>query len=198
MHDNGSRARVVIDGVDCMAQEVSPFDSDRCSHKMKTSAQRWQVASCIQTGWPVDVDGPYKAGPWTDIRIFRNRLMHMLDDGEYIVGDRGYQDGFQFCITKNCEDEELQEMVKKVCARHETINARLKSFKILSTPYRNGDIRHGVTFKAIMNLVALQIQSEPQHTYQVHYNDFGLLLGDAELVAPDSDADVEDIMIVID
>jgi hypothetical protein len=43
-----------------------------------------------------------------DINIFRDKLKWELLDGEWVVGDGGYQDGNQFVIPKRTVPQWLQ------------------------------------------------------------------------------------------
>lgn len=170
-HDdsNGSSAKVSVDGVDCPVQETSPFDPTLWSHKLNNAGLRYEIGVAVQTGKIVWVNGPYPPGPWPDLRIFRHRLMHNLDENEFIVGDGGYKDGTTFVVSKYWGPEWFQTMTANVMSRHETINSRFKKFKILSTVYRHGVDNHGDTFAAIANVVQIELETHP--AFSVEYND---------------------------
>ena len=71
---------VDVDGTDFKIAEHGPEFS---SHKYaKKSALRYEVATCIQTGRIVWVNGPFEAGMWPDISIFRCALKSMLAANE--------------------------------------------------------------------------------------------------------------------
>ena len=90
-----------MDGTDCRIQEPIPFDSKWFSHKFKAAALRYEVGVCIQTSEIVWVNGPYPCGHWPDLRIARNDLIYMVEDGEKILADGGYRDGYEFFETPN-------------------------------------------------------------------------------------------------
>jgi hypothetical protein len=50
--------------------------------------------------------------------------------GEWIVGDLGYHNGYQFVIPKQSGPRWLHEMTSMATARHETINSRMKVWAI--------------------------------------------------------------------
>ena len=60
------------------------------SHKIKRLALRYEIALTILTGDMCWVSGPYKAGSWLDIKIFRDSLTSHLEKGERVEVDDGY------------------------------------------------------------------------------------------------------------
>ncbi len=46
---------------------------------------------CIQTRDIVWINGPFKAGKWPDLKIFRRNLKQQLLPGEMVEADNGYQ-----------------------------------------------------------------------------------------------------------
>jgi hypothetical protein len=119
---HGNHAAVTVDCTDMATQETYPFDEDLWSYKLNGPGYRYEIGVCIATGFIVWLNGPYKPRPWVDITIFRHRMMWALNNGEWIVGDGGYRDGFQFVIPKRAGAQWLQEMTSMATARHETIN----------------------------------------------------------------------------
>ena len=62
------------------------------SHKFKGPGLRYEVALSIQTGDIVWINGPFPAGAWPDINIFRHGLKWMLKEaGERCEADKGYR-----------------------------------------------------------------------------------------------------------
>jgi hypothetical protein len=61
-------------------------------------------------------------------------------------------------------------MKSLVHARHESVNARIKNFRILSTKFRNELSRHYMAFHAIVNMLQIEMQ-EGSTLYQVYYDD---------------------------
>ena len=60
-------------------------------YKFKGAGLRYEVGVSIQMGHVVWVNGPYPCGRWPDIKIFREDLKHMLDDGEMVIANAGYR-----------------------------------------------------------------------------------------------------------
>ena len=57
------------------------------------------------------------------------------------------------------QNEEADNMQKRVQGRHETINARLKKFAILRERYRHDITQHGYVFRAVAVLVQISVQN---------------------------------------
>lgn len=79
----------------------------------------------------------------------------MLNSNERTIADRGYNDE-KFFILPN---EENMKLHKRILARHETINKRIKQFNILSVPFRNNLKRHPMVFHAILNLTQTSLEN---------------------------------------
>jgi hypothetical protein len=166
---------MTIDGMDMPIWETYPFDPELYSYKLNGPGLRYEIAVCIQTGNIVWINGPYKPAQWVDISIFCDKLMWELLDGEWVVGDGGYQDGNQFVIPKRTGPVWLQEMTAMATAQHETINSWMKVWAILRNAYKYGKgtdkqmLRHGRTVKAIANVVNIWLtESAP---FQCRYDD---------------------------
>jgi hypothetical protein len=89
--DVGEVCKTVVDGTDFEIFEPSPFLSIWKSHKFKGPGLRYEVATCIQTGDIVWINGPFPCGKYPDLTIFRLGLLHMLEDGEMVEADAGYR-----------------------------------------------------------------------------------------------------------
>jgi hypothetical protein len=170
MGDNGSRAKISLDGTDCQVNEPSEFSSRWFCHKHKCAGLRYEVGICIQTGWIVWTNGPYPCGTFPDITIARHLLIPELLPGEMFIADRGYRDGYTYADTPTGWISPAQRMKSVVRARHETVNSRIKKFNILSTTFRNRLEKHHMVFHAICNIIQLEIQ-EGATLYQIYYND---------------------------
>ena len=85
--DKGNDCLVSVDGTDF---QVPQRDKEFYSFKFRKSALRYEVALCILTGDIVWINGPFPAGKYNDIEIFRNSLLSHLDQGERVEADDGY------------------------------------------------------------------------------------------------------------
>ncbi len=157
---------VGIDGTDFRirqqgdATKGNPF----ASHKYKgKSALRYELAVDILAGTLVRIDGPYPAGQYMDITIFRNGL-----------ADKGYVgEAPEFVKCPNCPTvpEHHLPMMARVMKRHETLNGRLKNWGILEQVFRQRDITHHAdVLRAVAIITQLTIENgEP--LFQVEYDD---------------------------
>jgi hypothetical protein len=173
----GNRAAFTVDCTDFKVQETYPFEKELWSFKYNGPGLRYEVGVCIDTGLIVWLNGPYLPRSMNDLSIFRHRMMWALADGEWIVADQGYRDGYQFVIPKQSGPQWLRELTSLATSRHETINSRMKVWAILSTSYRHGQglqerlSRHERTVNAIANVVNIWLMDCPSFT--VEYDDSG-------------------------
>jgi hypothetical protein len=170
MKDNGSICKISLDGTDCRIQEPRPFNPKWCSHKFKGPGVRYEVGLCIQTGWIVWVHGPYPCGSHPDLKIARMGVFTQLNEGEMVVADGGYRDGRVFADTPTGMNNADQRMKSIVRARHETVNGRIKNFRILKDIYRSNLDDHGLVFKACAVIIQIAIQTD-EPLFEVVYYD---------------------------
>jgi hypothetical protein len=157
-----------VDGTDC------PFEatgSRWISHKFKKAGVRYEVAVGIKTGDVCWINGPFPAGQYPDINIFRMGLKHYLDEHERVEADKGYRgDASIKTYGPLYTDVNYVAMKADVAARHETVNKRLKQYGCLTTRFRHDVAKHAACFRAVAVLTQLAIEyGEP--LYQVAYSD---------------------------
>lgn len=135
------------------------------------------MAICIQTGEIVWVNGPFPAGAYPNINIFRRGLKQLLlRSKEKAQADAGYRGEPAVIILPNDFDKQLIKKLKNdLRARHETVNRRLKQFGALGQVYRHDYEFHQSVFEACAVLTQIGIVSgEPP--YQVQYGHLPLCL----------------------
>ena len=171
---NGSHCLLSVDGSDFRINEPRPFSRLWYSHKFKHAALRYEVAVCIQTGEVVWTKGPFAAGAWPDIEIFRGWLKHYLLPGERVEADYGYAGDEKVDapedFTTNMGQYEDKFVVR---ARHETVNARFKQFNALRETFRHSRHKHAHVFNSVAVITQLAIISgEPLFpvTYRTETN----------------------------
>ena len=165
-----------IDGTDFHIQQQGAVakGNDFASFKLNgKSALRYEIGLDILEGNLIWIQGPYAAGKWTDISIFRHCLINHLDPYERVVADKGYvgeAPQFVKCPNSKTLRKEHQQMTRQVSARHETINARFKYWGILEEKYRHDIDDHGDVVVAVGVIIQLTIENgEP--LYKVEYDD---------------------------
>ena len=162
-----------IDGTDFKVNQPEGGHKLWYSHKFKYSAQRYEVGLCILTGDIVWISGPYAAGKWPDISIFRDDLKQQLDENERVVADDGYvgeAPQYVKCPAKHFGSSKKKKMFQRVRSRHETVNNRLKVFNCLKNVWRHDVARHSECFRACAVLVQLSIQNG-EVPWQISYKD---------------------------
>jgi len=155
--DNGKAAKVTVDGTDFETVEYQPFNPGRMSHKLRRPGLRYEVALSIARCYIVSINGPFLCGEWSDLRIARSHLHHLLGPREYYLADAGYRSGNGPAVQRNGLPVRRRGMFKKLMARHETINRRFKEFRILGTRFRHEEDKHGEVFRCIAVLVQIDI-----------------------------------------
>jgi hypothetical protein len=118
----------------------------------------YEVALCIQTGDMVWItNGPYEAGMWNDIKIFRNALLTVLDPSEQVEANDGYvgeAPRHVKCPKSFTNPEETEAMQQRVRNRQETVNKRFKQWGVLKQIFRHTSKdnigAHGDCFAAVL------------------------------------------------
>lgn len=99
--------------------------------------------------------GGYPCGQYPDLRLAREAYIWSVNPGEKTVADHGYNDP-QYFIRKTANNIKLHT---RIMSRHETVNKRMKQFKILKNVYRNKLEKHPIVFHAVANLTQLMIEN---------------------------------------
>ena len=100
--------------------------------------------------------GPFPCGRWSDAKIFREFLIHELEEDEMVEADGTYI-GLEMFVRKphdyfNAADKRAKG---KVRARHEVVHRRLKQFNILHDTFRHDLSLHKSVHRSCVVLVQL-------------------------------------------
>jgi hypothetical protein len=171
-----------VDGTDF---RIANWGRKFYSHKFKGSGLRYEVALSILGGDIVWIHGPFPAGAWNDITIFRDSLMSHLEDGERVEADDGYigeaprHVKCPMCFTSQ---EECVEMQQRTRNRQETVNNRFKMWGILREKFRHDLHLHADVFRAIAVMTQIAIDNGSR-LFNVYYDDGhpGVDCGDEEV-----------------
>ena len=170
MNYNGSSCLLSVDGTDFKIQEQTPFWSGWRSHKFNGPGLRYEVAVCIQTGFIVWANGPFAAGAFPDITIFRSKLKKLLFPWERVEADLGYRGDKSVHGPDDHAPTFGQYIAKdKVRDRHETINKLFKEFNCLKQIFRHDISNHGTVFNAVAVITQLSIEMGERGPYKVSY-----------------------------
>lgn len=153
---------VSVDGTDFEIAEPGKFTREYSrqwySHKFKGAGVRYEVGLCIKTGDIVWVSGPYECGTWSDLRIFRDGLLHYLDENERVEADKGYGgDDPEFTRTPGGFTRQEGKLVRQaeVRSRHEHVNKRFKQWGVLKKRFRHDLGNHSSVFRAVSVITQL-------------------------------------------
>lgn len=169
--DSGNDCLLSVDGTDV---RIALHTCKKFySHKTKKSALRYEVGLCIKTGDICWINGGYPPGVWNDDMVFKDALVHELEKGERVEADGGYRGSaptYAKCPGTVWTEAEKKEMQQRARSRQETVNLRLKNWKILAVPYRHDVYQHQNVFFAVAVLTQLAIENGEQ-LFEVDYND---------------------------
>lgn len=140
---------VSLDGTDFRIMEPKPFNRKWYSHKFKGPGLRYEIGVSIGSGHIVWQHGPFPCGSWPDSKIAKECYIHDANN-EITLADKGYRGIGNFKIAS-------EPFEKRILARHETLNGRLKNFKALGSRFRHKLNKHPFVFNAILNIVQATI-----------------------------------------
>lgn len=159
--DIGNDCLISVDGTDF---KVTCNEAAFRSYKFRKNGLRYEVGICIMTGHIVWLMGPFPAGDWNDITIFRFALKHMLEEHERVEADDGYRGenpgaakipGSQY----HNHDKKQKKVRGKVRSRQEGVNRLFKLFKILDGRFDHDMGIHGIVVRAVVVLVQLSLEN---------------------------------------
>ena len=136
------------------------------SHKTHGSCVRYQITVGIRTGEIVHLEGPYPAGHWPDINIYRRNLKELLEEDEMVVADLGYRGDETVITPDDSTNPHVLQLMSTARGRHEGINGLFKQFRILRDMYRHDRSKHEKIVKCVAILVQLKIQ-RGEGTYDI-------------------------------
>lgn len=161
--DVGFKQKITVDGTDFLCHPPNDGSSRRSwySHKFKKPAVRYELGVSIQSGDIVWVNGPWRAGSYPDISIFRLGGLRdkLLENNERAEADLGYR-GEPLAI--DLPDEGPKSMIlakKRARMRHETCNKRFKNWGCMKQEFRHGLSLHRDCMYAITVLTQLAIRN---------------------------------------
>jgi hypothetical protein len=156
----------LMTGTHCFINEHRPFDSDYGSFKMKHSALAYEIGMALGCSKIVWWNGGVAAGANPDLELARAMFVDGLKPGEQAAADKGYQDGNTHFYTPHrqaitADQRQFNWNHKKMMARHEMINKRVKQFEVLNQWRHLNDDKHKICFGAVVNLTQLELEENP-------------------------------------
>jgi hypothetical protein len=167
---------ISVDGIDCRIPQQGPAipGNPFSSFKFKGKCGlRYEIGVDILAGNIVWIEGPYAAGKYPDVEIFRRGLAQWLDEFERVEADEGYIGEAPLkvkCPGCPSNPTDHQSLQKRVQGRHESVNGRFKNWEILKVMYRHDIMEHGNVFWAIAVITQISID-EGERLFEVEYSD---------------------------
>ena len=132
------------------------------SSKFKHGGLQYELAVALYSSNIVWASGPHLPGRKPDITIFREGLKWALSaNSEMAFADLGYRGERDTVQEKGRGTKKEREVATRARARHETINRRLKEWKVLSSSFRHNNghdvSNHGYIFNAVLVLTQLSV-----------------------------------------
>lgn len=100
---------------------------------------------------------PYR-GSINDKTIFRQGLVHLIPDGYLAIADQGYS-GVKLAPISEFDTPDVVMFKKRVLARHETVNKRIKDFAVASVKFCHGIAMHDIVFDSVVTLCQYNIEN---------------------------------------
>ena len=157
---------MAVDGTHCMIyepmHELFPMDSSYYSHKHHTSGFNYQVSVSTTEQRILSIHGPYPAGAYNDMKIFKESGLQdlLVFHNKRAVADSGY-DGPGLAIpNKRYHSKTTNMYFRRIRARMERVMGFFKNFAILSQTFRirkDRKSRHKTVFFAVASIVSMQI-----------------------------------------
>jgi DDE superfamily endonuclease len=155
-----------VDGVHCQIMEPRKIPSSKWySKKFNKAGLTYEIGVAIYHDKIVWINGPFPAGE-NDKKVFDKPegLANKLKEGQQVIGDEGYRGRPDKASTRNAFDgQEVKDYKRRVKARHETVNSRLKAFGILDQKFRTtGNSRltkHKAAFEACCVIIQYEMEN---------------------------------------
>lgn len=151
-----------VDGTHCRINEPHGVPSAKYySHKFHKPGLGYEIAIDVFDGNVIWVNGPFPAG-MPDITIFRQPegLKSNIPANKLIIADLGYRgEDDMICLPNDLDTAMVKKFKKRVRARHESFNSRIKEFKTITERFRHDINKHKAVFEAVCILVQYDIET---------------------------------------
>lgn len=154
-----------LDGTDFRIYEPMDFSPKWYSHKFKGPGLRYEIGLCIKTGAIVWANGGVPCGEYSDLKLARAGYVDAVGPDEMTIADDTYKDA-NFFIYPSGNPESIREQ-KRIMARHETVNRRLKQWGVLQKVFRHSLQLHSPCFYAVVNVTQIMFDNN-EGLYQLN------------------------------
>ena len=164
-----------VDGVNCRIQEVRKDPGSKWfDYKSHGAGVGYELGISIRSGNLIWIRGPFTASTH-DVTKLRGEEEHApllgppppaqclkdkIEGNQRFVGDAGYRgEPTKISITRPDDSDEVKHFKARVKSRHETFNARIKSFLVLAMPFRHDISQHKQCFESVCLAVQYDIEN---------------------------------------
>jgi len=153
--------KISVDGTDFEINEPIPFSTKWFSKKHNGPGLRYEIALALYSNQVVWFSGPHPCGAFSDLKTFQSCGLKglLVLSNEKAIADGTYMDGS--VSGKGKGSREWRKAKSRMRARHESLNRRLKVFKMLSQKYIMAREKHHIVFQAALFLLQLSLHDEP-------------------------------------
>ena len=89
--------------------------------------------------------------------LARESYIFHVNPGEQTIADEGYNDTRYFIFPRQYPGSRVRQ--KKLMARHETVNKRIRQWKVLSHDrFRHELELHRICFRSVVNITEIMIE----------------------------------------
>jgi hypothetical protein len=120
----------------------------------------YEVALSLTESKVIWFSGPWEAGDWNDVKIFRKKGLGYLvrKHHKMVIADNGYRGYPKLCSTPNSYDtEEVALFKSRARCRQEAYNGKLKNFECLSSVFRHSKEQLQACFEAVAVIVQFKM-----------------------------------------
>eukprot|EP00474_Spongospora_subterranea_P000466 CRZ00924.1 hypothetical protein [Spongospora subterranea] len=154
-----------LDGTDCKIDEHHPFNKAYFSHKLNHAGLRYEIAMALGTSKILWWNGGVPCGAHPDLVLAQSGFTKMLDEDEQALADKGYRGCRQFSTPFGDPQTQyartFNRQHKRIMARSETVNKRIKHFAVLRSWRHKSDELHCKCFGAIMQITQIMLSEQP-------------------------------------
>lgn len=121
----------------------------------------YEICVDINNSKIVWINGPFKASV-SDLAVSRmpDGILTKIPEGKKVIGDKAYRGEPDKFSTPNPHDSKNVKAFKgRVRARHESVNKRIKDFKVIDGPFRSSHVHHKIAFEAVCILVQYDLEN---------------------------------------
>ena len=156
---------ISVDGTHMRTQEPHakdvPKDPSYFSFKHKCAGFNYEIGLSLHESKLIWFRGPYRAGTWNDIKIFKEKGLRakLKSLGKMGIGDHGYRGYPKQMSTNNSHDsDEVRRFKIRARQRHEQYNRKLKEFECLGQKVRHKKKQLVKCFRAVVVLVEYKME----------------------------------------